>query len=109
MVIFSKDKCGETDKGFSRETMEDNNNNNKNKLTASRPKPKEMLQRRQALGKQEPQECGSSPEKANALHSNFTGAGYRHISVTERVCQNSQDYAQKDTFFTSAFVKERLK
>lgn len=44
MVIFSKDKCGETDKGFSRETMEDNNNNNnKNKLTASRPKPKEML------------------------------------------------------------------
>lgn len=44
MVIFSKDKCGKTDKGFSRETMENNNNNNnKNKLTASRPKPKEML------------------------------------------------------------------
>lgn len=28
MVIFSKDKCGKTDKGFSRETMENNNNNN---------------------------------------------------------------------------------
>ena len=36
MVIFSKDKCGKADKGFSRETMKNNNNNNKTK-TNSQP------------------------------------------------------------------------
>jgi hypothetical protein len=56
------------------------------------PNQKKGYRERASIRELQLTEGGSPPEKVSALHMSVTVTYYSHISVTEYVCQNSQDY-----------------